>query len=69
MAVSPAAASRGDSASALNRFVEARLAESSNELQAASSVYAESLKEQPDNALLAGKAYVSAIRAGDLISR
>ena len=65
LAVSPAAASRGDSASALNRFVEARLAESSNELQAASSVYAESLKEQPDNALLAGKAYVSAIRAGD----
>jgi len=65
LAISPAAASRGDSASALNRFVEARLAESSNELQAASSVYAESLKEQPDNALLAGKAYVSAIRAGD----
>ncbi|MEH6700609.1 tetratricopeptide repeat protein [Parasphingorhabdus sp.] len=65
LAVSPVQASRGDSASALNRFVEARLAEASNELQTASSVYAESLKEQPDNVLLAGKAYVSAIRVGN----
>ena len=65
LAASPALASRGDSASALNRFVEARLAESSHELQAAAAIYAESLKEQPDNVLLAGKAYVSAIAAGD----
>ncbi len=58
-------ASRGDGASALNRFVAARLAESSNESQAAAAIYAESLKEQPDNELLAGKAFVSAINAGD----
>ncbi len=65
LAVSPALANRGDSASALNRFVEARLAESSNALQTAAAIYAESLKEQPDNTLLAGKAYVSAIEVGD----
>jgi len=64
-AVSPALASRGDSVSALNRFVEARLAESTNELQTAATIYAEGLKEQPDNELLAGKAYVSAIEVGD----
>lgn len=58
-------ANRGDSASALNRFVAARLAESSNELQAAAAIYAEGLKEQPDNELLAAKAYVSAIEVGD----
>ena len=62
---SPAVASRGDSASALNRFVEARLAESSKEMQTAAAIYAEGLKEQPDNALLVGKAYVSAVEAGD----
>ena len=65
LAASPALASRGDSASALSRFVEARLAESSNELQTAAMIYAESLKEQPDNELLAGKAYVNAIEVGD----
>ena len=65
LAVSPALANRGDSASALNRFVAARLAESSNELQAAAAIYAEGLKEQPENELLAGKAYVSAIEVGD----
>ncbi len=64
-AVSPALASRGDSASALNRYVEARLAESSNQLEAAASIYAESLKEQPDNELLAGRAFVNAIEVGD----
>ena len=65
LTVSPAIANRGDSASALNRFVAARLAESSDESQAAAAIYAESLKEQPDNELLAGKAFVSAINAGD----
>ncbi|WP_323800649.1 tetratricopeptide repeat protein [Parasphingorhabdus sp.] len=64
-AVSPALASRGDSASALNRYVEARLAESSNELQTAATIYAEGLKEQPDNVMLAGKAYVNAIEVGN----
>ncbi|WP_339824435.1 tetratricopeptide repeat protein [uncultured Parasphingorhabdus sp.] len=65
LAGTPALASRGDSSSALNRFVAARLAESSNESQAAAAIYAESLKEQPDNELLAGKAFVSAIAVGD----
>lgn len=65
LAASPALANRDDSASALNRFVEGRLAESSNALHAAAAIYAESLKKQPDNALLAGKAYVSAIEVGD----
>lgn len=65
LAASPAQASRGDNSAALNRFVEARLAQSSKDLQAAAAIYAESLKEQPDNALLAGKAYVSAVEAGD----
>jgi Flp pilus assembly protein TadD len=64
-AVSPAFASRGDSAAALNLFVEARLAESSDEAQAAAAIYGESLKELPDNELLARKAYVSAIEVGD----
>ena len=65
LAVSPALANRGDNASALSRFVAARLAESSNELQTAAAIYGESLKEQPDNALLAGKAYVNAVEVGD----
>ncbi|WP_373492068.1 tetratricopeptide repeat protein [Parasphingorhabdus sp.] len=63
--MSPALASRGDSTSALNRFVEARLAQSTNQLQSAATIYAETLKEQPDNELLAGKAYASAIEVGD----
>lgn len=58
-------ANRGDSTSALNRFVEARLAESSDRQQAAAAIYGESLKEQPDNELLAAKAYASAIEVGD----
>ncbi|AMO71725.1 tetratricopeptide repeat protein [Sphingorhabdus sp. M41] len=49
----------------MNRFVAARLAESSNELQVAAAIYAEGLKEQPDNELLAGRAYISAIEVGD----
>tara|TARA_R110002094_G_scaffold53436_5_gene64724 strand:- start:1617 stop:3305 length:1689 start_codon:yes stop_codon:yes gene_type:complete len=61
----PALASRGDSASALNRYVEARLAESSNQLQTATTIYAESLKEQPDNELLADKAFANAIEVGN----
>ena len=70
-AASPALANRGDSASALNRYVEARLAESSNQLQAATAIYAEGLKEQPDNELLAGKAFANAIEVGnfDLAAR
>ncbi|MEO9600862.1 tetratricopeptide repeat protein [Parasphingorhabdus sp.] len=65
MSSTPAMANRGDGAAAITRFVEARLAESSNELQVASALYAESMKKQPDNALLAGKAYGNAIEVGD----
>ena len=63
--VSPALASRGDSVSALNRYVEARLAESSNQLQTAATIYAESLQEQPDNELLAERAFANAIEVGN----
>lgn len=65
LAAAPAQANRGDSAAALNRFVEARLAETSDEPHAAATIYGERLKEQPDNEMLAGKAYVSAIEVGD----
>lgn len=61
----PALAKRGDGADALNRYVEARLAESSNKPEDAAAIYAETLKEQPNNLLLAGKAYVKAVEAGD----
>ena len=64
-AVSPALASRGDSAADLNRYVEARLAESANQLQTAATIYAESLKEQPDNELLAERAFANAIEVGN----
>ena len=63
--MSPALANRGDPAVALNRYVEARLAESSNQLKTAAALYAEGLKEQPDNDLLAGRAYVNAVEVGD----
>lgn len=49
----------------MNRYVEARLAESSERPEAAASIYAETLKENPDNLLLASKAYVKAVEAGD----
>jgi Flp pilus assembly protein TadD len=61
----PALASRGDSTTGLNRFVEARLAESADQNQLAAAIYADGLKEQPDNELFAGKAYVSAVETGD----
>ncbi len=64
MISSPALAKRSDGANALNRYVEARLTESSDR-PAAAAIYAESLKEQPDNLLLASKAYVKAIEVGD----
>lgn len=62
---SPAFAKRSDGADTLNRYVEARLAESSDKPAAAAAIYAEALKEQPYNLLLASKAYVKAIEAGD----
>lgn len=62
---SPVLAKRSDGADALNKYVEARLAESSDKPAAAAAIYAETLKEQPGNLLLAGKAYVKAVEAGD----
>lgn len=62
---SPAFAKRSDGADTLGRYVEARLAESSDKPASAAAIYAETLKEQPDNLLLAGKAYVKAIEVGD----
>ncbi len=41
------------------------MAESSNELKTAATLYAEGLKEQPDNNLLAGRAYANAVEVGD----
>ncbi len=63
--MSPAFAKRSDGAGSLNKYVEARLAESSERPSVAAAIYAETLKEQPDNLLLASKAYVKAIEAGD----
>lgn len=62
---SSALAKRSVGANALNRYVEARLAESSERPDAAASIYAETLRQNPDNLLLASKAYVKAIEAGD----
>lgn len=62
---SPAIAKRGDDADMLKKYVEARLAESTDRPAVAAGIYAETLKQQPDNLLLASKAYVKAIEAGD----
>ena len=48
----------------LNRFVEARLVESTDR-QAAAMIYADALKSAPENALLASKSYVKAVEVGD----
>lgn len=61
---SAALASRSDDNSGLVRYVEARLAESNNDTQKAISIYAEGLKADPDNLLLADKAYMQAVAAG-----
>lgn len=62
---SPAAATRDQSQISLERFVEARLAESSGEPLVAASIYAEGLQAEPENELLAAKAYVKAIEVGN----
>ncbi len=58
-------AKRSNGADGLNQYVEARLAESVYEPAVAAAIYAETLKEQPDNLLVASKAYVKAVEAGD----
>ena len=62
---SPAFAKRGDDADMLKNYVEARLAESTGKPEVAAAIYAETLKRQPDNLLLARKAYMTAIEVGD----
>ena len=62
---SPAIAKRGDGALTLNKYVEARLAELSDQPEVATAIYSQSLKEEPNNSLLAGKAYVKAIETGN----
>ncbi|MEW4466931.1 tetratricopeptide repeat protein [Parasphingorhabdus sp. JC815] len=62
---SPAFAKRSDDAEMLKKYVEARLAESNGRPADAAVIYAETLKKQPDNLLLASKTYVKAIESGD----
>ncbi len=59
-------AKRSDGSYGLNKYVEARLAESVYKPAVAAEIYAESLKEQPENLLVASKAYVKAVQAGDI---
>lgn len=54
-----------DGTKLLKRFVEARLADVGGQNDAALSIYQDSLKRQPDNALVAGKTYVGAIETGN----
>ena len=61
----PANAKRGDSQNLLNKYVAARLAETSNQPDVAASNYAEALKLQPDNSLLAKKTYLQALEIGN----
>lgn len=61
----PAQAKRASDIEALNKYAQARLQESYGDPAAAAKIYAENLKAQPDNALMASKAYVKAIEAGD----
>ncbi|MEP2104045.1 MAG: tetratricopeptide repeat protein [Parasphingorhabdus sp.] len=65
LASGTASAKRSDGAEGLNQYVEARLSESVDQPAVAASIYAESLKKQPDNLLLASKTYVKAVEAGD----
>ena len=65
LTTSPAIAKRGEGVLTLNRYVEARLAELSEQPEVATAIYSESLKEQPDNGLFARKAYVKAIETGN----
>lgn len=55
----------GDSSKLLERFVEARLAEVGGQSETALSIYQDSLKQEPNNVLVAGKTYVRAIETGN----
>ncbi len=58
-------AKRTESAAALSRFAEARLAELSDDNDTAVEIYREKLKEDPENLLIARKAFAKAIETGD----
>lgn len=62
----PAHATRAnDGSELLQRYVEARLAEVGGQSETALSIYQDSLKQEPDNILIAGKTYVKAVENGD----
>ncbi|GAB5489531.1 MAG: tetratricopeptide repeat protein [Parasphingorhabdus sp.] len=66
LAAFPTQAKRTDDGSKLlQQFVEARLAEVGGQSEAALSIYQDSLKQEPDNILVAGKTYVRAIESGN----
>lgn len=60
-----AQAKRTDGAAALSRYAEARLAELSDNHDAAAEIYRERLKAQPKNTLIAQKSFVKAMEIGD----
>lgn len=60
-----AQAKRTDGAAALSRYAEARLAELSDDHDAAAEIYRERLKAQPKNTLIAQKSFVKAMEIGD----
>jgi len=49
----------------LNRYVEARLAESASDSDTAIAIYSDALKQQPNNTQVASKACVTAIESGN----
>ncbi|WP_074205468.1 tetratricopeptide repeat protein [Parasphingorhabdus marina] len=61
----PVLAKRTENAAALSRFAEARLAELSEDNDTAVEIYREKLKAQPQNLLIARKAFAKAIETGD----
>ncbi len=64
--VGPVQAKRTDDDSRLlQRYVEARLAEVGGQSETALSIYQDSLKQEPNNILVAGKTYVGAIENGN----
>lgn len=66
LTANPVLANRSDDgAKLLSQFVEARLADSGEQPERAIEIYQDSLKQQPDNVLVAGKAYVKAIETGN----
>ncbi len=61
----PVSAKRDESGASLNKYVAARLADASNLPDVAAAAYAEALRLQPNNALVAKKTYVKAMETGN----